>query len=185
MRQMLTAGCVLLVAAAFGCGSKESGEPAAGEPGGREVKKAIAWINPKSESELVGSAIFIKTGEQIDLQIKLEQAPPGEHAVHIHENGDCSSPDGKSAGGHWNPTGDDHGKWGASPFHLGDIGNVTVGEDGTGSLSMTSDRWVMGSGAENDILEKAVIVHADVDDFTSQPTGNAGGRIGCGVIRAQ
>jgi Cu-Zn family superoxide dismutase len=62
---------------------------------------------------------------------------------------------------------------------------VTVSEDGTGSLSMTSDRWVMGSGAENDILEKAVIVHADVDDFTSQPTGNAGGRIGCGVIRAQ
>lgn len=176
------AACGLLLVAAWGCGAQDGGEETSAAQG-REVKKAIAWINPTSDSETAGSAIFIREGGQIELKVSLEQAPPGEHAVHIHENGDCSSPDGKSAGGHWNPTGADHGQWGVAPFHLGDIGNVTVGEDGEGTLSLTTDLWTMGTGADNDILEKAVIVHEGPDDFTTQPTGAAGARIGCGVIR--
>jgi Cu-Zn family superoxide dismutase len=114
--------------------------------------------------------------------VTLEQAPPGEHAVHIHETGDCSADDGSSAGGHWNPTSQDHGRWDAAPFHLGDIGNVVVNEEGDGSLSLITDRWTMGGGGPNDIMGLAVIVHADPDDFTSQPSGAAGVRIGCGVI---
>ena len=72
-----------------------------------------------------------------------------------------------------------------APHHLGDIGNLEVGEDGEGSLTLSTDKWTMGSGADNDILGKAVIVHAGADDFTTQPTGAAGGRIGCGVIKPQ
>jgi Cu-Zn family superoxide dismutase len=181
---MLVAGCVLALATVVGCGS-ESGDDAESAPPAREVKKAIAWINPLGDGEMAGSAIFIHEGSQITLQVSVEQAPPGEHAVHIHEFGDCSAPDGSSAGGHWNPTEEDHGKWGDAPHHLGDIGNLTVGEDGKAALTLTTDRWSMGSGETNDILEKSVIVHASADDFTTQPTGAAGGRIGCGVIRAQ
>jgi len=146
----------------------------------------VAWILPRGDNkEMGGSAIFIKAGSQIDLQVTVQQAPAGTHAVHIHENGDCSAPDASSAGGHWNPTGEDHGEWDVAPHHLGDIGNLEVGEDGEGSLSLSTDKWSMGTGADNDILGKAVIVHAAADDFTSQPTGAAGGRIGCGVIKVQ
>jgi Cu-Zn family superoxide dismutase len=176
---------LIALAASLGCSSQDSepAESAASE--GREVKKAIAWVNATEGNEFQGSAIFVKSGNQVELMMKIDPGPPGEHAVHIHENGDCSSPDGKSAGGHWNPTGEDHGKWGVAPFHLGDIGNVVVGEDGTGTLSLITDLWSMGTGTENDILDRAVIVHADADDFVTQPTGAAGARIGCGVIRAE
>ena len=185
-RQTLIVGCILALVVAFGCTSPtEQGSAEGVQELGRETKKAIAWVNPRSDSELAGSAIFIRSGENIELQVSVEQAPAGSHAVHIHENGDCSAADASSAGGHWNPTTEDHGKWGESPHHLGDLGNLEVDENGEGSLSLTTDRWSMGTGEANDILEKAVIVHAAADDFETQPTGNAGGRIGCGVIKPQ
>jgi len=130
-----------------------------------------------------GSATFTGGDHGVTLVLEVSGVSPGEHAFHLHEIGDCSSPDGKSAGGHWNPAGEDHGRWGTVPFHLGDVGNLNVGEDGTASLTVTTDLWSIGSGEATDIVGRAVIVHAGVDDFTSQPTGAAGGRIGCGVIR--
>ena len=146
------------------------------------AKQAIATIGPTSENSVTGMAIFTQNGDQITLTIEIQNASPGIHAVHIHENGDCSSPDGKSAGGHWNPTGVAHGKWEEGEFHLGDIGNITVGEDGTGSIELTTDLWEIGTGSDVDVVGKGIIVHAGADDFTSQPSGNAGARIGCGVI---
>jgi Cu-Zn family superoxide dismutase len=107
---------------------------------------------------------------------------PGPHAVHIHETGDCSAEDGSSAGGHWNPTGEEHGKWGEHPFHLGDIGNIEVGEDGTGSITLSTDLWSIGDSSDHDVVGKSIVVHAGADDFKSQPSGAAGERIGCGVI---
>jgi Cu-Zn family superoxide dismutase len=145
----------------------------------------IAYVNPRSESECFGSAIFINEGGKITVQVSIEGAPPGEHACHIHEVGDCSAQDASSAGAHWNPTGEDHGRWGHAPFHLGDIGNILVGPDGKGALLLTTDKWSMGTGEANDLVGKSVIVHASPDDFQTQPTGAAGGRIGCGVINAQ
>ena len=88
----------------------------------------------------------------------------------------------KSAGGHWNPTNTAHGKWGEGEFHLGDIGNITVGEDDTGTIELTTDLWEMDTGSDRDVVGKSIILHAGADDFTSQPSGNAGPRIGCGVI---
>lgn len=145
-------------------------------------KQAIATIGPASESSVTGTAVFTQNGTQITLTIEIQNASPGIHAVHIHEKGDCSSPDGKSAGGHWNPTGVAHGKWGEGEFHLGDIGNISVGEDGTGSIELTTDLWEIGTGSDVDVVGRGIIVHAGADDFTSQPSGAAGARIGCGAI---
>ena len=107
-----------------------------------------------------------------------------EHAIHIHEKADCSSPDGKSTGGHWNPTGQPHGKWGdEAGYHKGDIGNFEVNANGRGTVSMSTDEWCIGCGDNTkDILGKAIIVHLGVDDFTSQPSGAAGARVGCAGI---
>ncbi len=150
-------------------------------------KTAGGAIEAKSGAKLTGKAEFRQAdgSKEVVAKIDVEGAPPGEHAVHIHETGDCSSPDGKSAGGHWNPTKEQHGQWGHDHFHLGDIGNMKVGDDGKGSITLKTDKWTIGGGGENDLIGKAVIVHEKVDDFTTQPTGNAGNRLGCAVIAEQ
>ena len=103
-------------------------------------------------------------------------------AVHIHEHGSCGDM-GKEAHGHWNPTKMNHGKWGSAAFHSGDIGNVDLNAEGKGTLELETDLWsVSGTDSTKNILNKAIIIHGGVDDFTTQPTGNAGSRIGCGVI---
>ena len=145
-------------------------------------KQANAMIGSLNDSGVTGMAIFTQNGDQITLTIEIQGASPGLHAVHIHANGDCSAPDGTSAGGHWNPTDVAHGKWGEGEFHLGDIGNITVRDDGIGSITLTTDLWEIGTGSDVDVVGKGIIVHADADDFVSQPSGAAGARIGCGVI---
>ncbi|NJN27293.1 MAG: superoxide dismutase family protein [Cyclobacteriaceae bacterium] len=146
-------------------------------------KNARAEILNSSGSELKGEATF-KTNKdgKVEFKLTLENVAPGEHAVHLHENGDCSAADASSAGGHWNPTNEEHGKRGTGSFHKGDIGNVTVGDDGKGEMEMIIEGWSIGGNADSNILDKAVIIHAGADDFTSQPSGAAGDRIGCGVI---
>src|SRR4051812_12759695 len=143
--------------------------------------QAVA-IEAKSGSKVTGKATISQKGKEITFKLDVENLPPGEHAVHLHERGDCSSPDGKSAGGHWNPTGAPHGQWGHDGHHLGDIGNFTVGADGKGTITLTTDKWTWGDGAITDMAGKGIIVHEKLDDFKTQPTGNAGGRIGCGAI---
>ena len=93
--------------------------------------------------------------------------------------------DGKSAGGHWNPTSEDHGEWGVPPFHSGDIGNINTNKDNTLNFEMKDlfKRWSISNPGKSNIIGRAIIVHSGVDDYTSQPSGAAGGRIGCGVIK--
>ncbi len=150
---------------------------------GSSLPTATAIINETNESGLTGKAVFTQNGDNIKFVISVANASPGEHAVHIHETGDCSASDGTSAGGHWNPTGVAHGKWGEGEFHLGDIGNLTANAQGMGKLELTTNLWEMNTGSDIDFVGKAIIVHADADDFVSQPSGNAGPRIGCGVIK--
>jgi len=102
-------------------------------------------------------------------------------AVHIHEHGDCGDT-AKLAHGHWNPTNAQHGKWGSASFHSGDIGNVKLNVKGKGSLSLTTDIWTLGGKPDKNILGKSIIVHGGTDDYKTQPSGNSGTRIGCGVI---
>ncbi|MEO7982809.1 MAG: superoxide dismutase family protein, partial [Bacteroidota bacterium] len=105
-------------------------------------------------------------------------------AVHLHEHGDCSD-NGNASHGHWNPTNAQHGKWGSSSFHSGDIGNVKLDAKGKGTLTITTDLWTLGGKADKNILGRAMIVHGGTDDYTTQPSGNAGSRIGCGVIQGK
>lgn len=107
--------------------------------------------------------------------------PGGQHGFHIHETGDCSAPDFTSAGGHFNPTDTVHGSPTDADHHAGDLGNIEIGEDGTGRLEISSDKLSLGPGP-NSILDRAIILHEKADDMVSQPTGDAGGRIACGVI---
>jgi Cu-Zn family superoxide dismutase len=172
-RKVAALGLVPLLAAA--CAAKQ-GAPS-------DKRRATARLAAASGSQVAGEAVFERKGAAITLRVDISGAAPGTHAAHIHEKGDCSAPDASSAGGHWNPTVEEHGRWDHDPFHLGDLGNIEVGADGTGSLSLETELWELGTGAPNDIVGKAVIVHAAADDFKTQPTGNAGGRIACGVIR--
>lgn len=146
-------------------------------------KQVVVTLDPKSGSKMTGSATFSMMGGKVALTVSVQGAPPGVHGVHIHQNGDCSSADAESAGPHWNPTKDTHGKMSDMGHHLGDIGNITVGADGTGTLTVTSDRWTIGTGGDTDISNHAVVIHSKADDFKSQPSGGSGGRIACGVIQ--
>jgi Cu-Zn family superoxide dismutase len=145
--------------------------------------RAVATLEPKNGTQLEGEAFFVKQGDrEVDFGVFVDNLSPGAYAVHIHENGDCSAPDASSAGGHWNPTNHGHGKWGANPFHLGDIGNIDVGADGDGTLSMSTDLWSLDEDSDHSVLGKSIVVHAGFDDFATQPDGAAGERIACGVI---
>jgi Cu-Zn family superoxide dismutase len=141
-------------------------------------------IEAKSGSTIKGTWEFTQKGKEVTLTVKVTGAPEGEHAVHLHETGDCSDPDAKKAGGHWNPMADMHGAWAKEHHHLGDVGNMKVGKDGKGEITLTTDKWTIGTGEKNDVLGHAIVVHEKIDDFTTQPTGNAGSRIGCAVIPA-
>jgi Cu-Zn family superoxide dismutase len=178
------------------CACKQPADEPAGEPTGEATApleqegqqagqklRAVARLEAKSESSLSGEAFFTEEDSgDVSFAVHIENVEPGQHAVHIHESGDCSAPDASSAGDHWNPTSDPHGKWGEEPHHLGDIGNIEVGEDGSGSLSLTTEDWSLGEMDARSVLGKAVVVHAGEDDFSTQPDGAAGDRIGCGVI---
>ena len=151
----------------------------------RETSRTISVVmEPKSDSNVQGEAFFREENGVVRLEAKFTGLTPGKHAIHLHENSDCSAADGSSAGGHWNPTMERHGKWGdAEGYHKGDIGNFEANDDGNGSITFETDQWCIGCGdANKDILGKSVIVHEGVDDFVSQPTGDAGGRLACGGV---
>jgi len=143
--------------------------------------KASATIEGRSGSSLTGTAEFMVHGGQMMVTVSVKGATPGVHAVHIHEKGDCSAPDATSAGAHFNPGGHQHGSPDSKERHAGDFGNMTVAADGTGSLMVHTDMLTMEG--PNSVVGRAIIIHEKEDDFVTQPTGNAGGRIGCGVIK--
>jgi Cu-Zn family superoxide dismutase len=149
-----------------------------------EIIKLKISLESKGERKSKAVAYFVQKGEIVTLDFKTKGLTPGLHAIHIHEKADCASPDGKSAGGHWNPTFANHGQWGSEKgYHKGDIGNFTVDNNGVGAISMSTDQWCIGcDDPAKNILGKAVIVHQGEDDLTSQPSGAAGARVSCGGI---
>ncbi|MEP3210423.1 MAG: superoxide dismutase family protein [Maribacter sp.] len=149
-----------------------------------EVNTIKFLMAPKSDSNVKGTVTFTETGGQVNMVAMLSGLSAGEHAIHIHDKADCSSADGKSTGGHWNPTNTPHGKWGADEgYHKGDIGNFTANADGLATVEFSTEEWCIGCDDETkNILGKGVIVHQGVDDFTSQPSGAAGARVSCAGI---
>ena len=143
-------------------------------------------MEAKSDSNVKGDVNFTEENGTVKMVATLTGLTEGEHAIHIHEKADCSSADGKSTGGHWNPTAQPHGKWGADEgYHRGDIGNFPADAEGNATVEFSTDQWCIGCDDENkNIVGKAVIVHQGVDDFTSQPSGAAGARVSCtGIIK--
>jgi len=167
---------LLLAAALAGCMS-QGGTVAKTLPG------AVAQLKPTAGNKAAGTVWFTQDGLRVNVRVQVSGLVPNqEHGFHVHEKGDCSAPDGMSAGGHFNPGGQPHGPQNA-PHHGGDMPSLKADGAGNAQASFQIEGVSIGTGIDG-LLGKGVIVHAKPDDYSTQPTGNSGGRIACGVIAA-
>lgn len=170
---VLGLGCLLAIGLLLGA-------PAAQGQGGAIPTKAIAVLHATGGNEVTGTVTFTQTDDGVLIEAHVFGLSPGKHGFHIHEFGDASSSDGKSAGGHFNPEGNDHAGPDSAKRHVGDLGNLVADANGH-AMYKKVDKTVQIHGAHT-ILSRGVVVHAGEDDMTSQPTGAAGGRLAVGVI---
>ncbi|HMR83511.1 MAG TPA: superoxide dismutase family protein [Niabella sp.] len=198
---LLLSGIIAITALASCGGASNNSDDATGADSAQVVTDGTD-ILPSAEGTLVASANLMSTADstqqigtakfyqldstqiRLDLVIDDKSRADSNVAVHFHEHGDCSNK-GEGAHGHWNPTKENHGQWGTTPFHSGDIGNIQLDNNGHATKSVTTDRWSIADGATNSVIGLGIIVHGGTDDYTTQPTGNSGPRIGCGVIMKQ
>lgn len=147
------------------------------------VKSAIAQIRPTSSGNAEGTVTFSagQDNREVQVKVELEGLEPGPHGLHIHEVGDCSADDASSAGDHFNPYDAAHGSPEAAEHHVGDMGNIEADEEGRVATELAFEGLAFSGPAS--ILQKAVVIHSGEDDLETQPDGDAGGRVGCGVIR--
>jgi Cu-Zn family superoxide dismutase len=146
---------------------------------------AVADVKPTQGNTASGKVEFRQSGSMVRVKVDLMGLPPNsEHGLHVHERGDCSAPDGMSAGGHFNPEGVTHGMYEHPPHHAGDLPNVKADDKGEVHTSFEVNYLSVGSGG-SDVAGRALVVHRDADDYKSQPAGNSGPRIACGVIVEQ
>lgn len=164
---------VLACAALSACGSMGMGRPTA-----TANLAPTAAINPNPTT---GKVTFTALDHGVRVAGEVRGLTPGEHGFHIHEKGDCSAPDAASAGGHFNPSNHKHGAPDSAEHHEGDAGNITAGADGKATTTITLKGVTLDEGATS-IVGKGFIIHEKADDMKTQPTGNAGARVACGVI---
>jgi Cu-Zn family superoxide dismutase len=145
---------------------------------------ALATIEARSGSQVSGTVGFSPTTDGVRVQARISGLTPGEHGFHIHEVGDCSAADASSAKGHFNPAGKPHGHHGSMEHHAGDMPNLVADAAGNASLVAEVAMLTLTSGPNN-IVGRSVVIHADPDDYKSQPAGNSGKRIACGVIQSR
>ncbi len=142
-----------------------------------EHDELVATVMPVGDSGVAGSVTFTESENGVSVEGEFSGLESGNHGFHIHEFGDCRAADGTSAGGHFNPAGNDHGAPTDEMRHMGDMGNIEANEEGVATVSYVDETISL-----EEILGRGIIIHAGEDDLTSQPTGAAGGRIACGVI---
>jgi Cu-Zn family superoxide dismutase len=147
----------------------------------QDVTKATAKLEPKSGSKVTGTVTFTKSGDDVEVTGDIQNLTPGKHGFHIHEKGDCSAADASSAGGHFNPTHQHHGGPTTAEHHTGDLGNIEADKSGTAHIHWKGKMSLTGADS---IIGKSVVVHEKDDDLKTDPAGNSGARIGCGVIEA-
>ena len=183
-RMSVGVSLILLVVFAVACG--QDMPQAAQETTEQEVQQApqSASVNLQSTegNNASGTVNLMPMGDGVHFMGDITGLPAGTHGFHIHETGDCSAPDATSAGGHFNPGSTNHGAPDAAEHHAGDLGNIEADASGNASVNIMANGVTLGPGA-NSIMGKGVIVHAAADDFQTQPTGNAGARLACGVIQ--
>ncbi|WP_265529188.1 superoxide dismutase family protein [Sphingomicrobium marinum] len=152
----------------------ENGSPAA--------EGEVTLMSPTGEQ--VGTVAYLEEPSGMQLRISVNGLAPGVHAVHLHTTGTCEAPDFSTAGGHWNPMGKEHGRDNPDGAHLGDLANMNVGEDGTGTATYMV-AGVSFEGVEpamSDSDGTALVIHEGADDYATDPTGDAGGRVACAVL---
>jgi Cu-Zn family superoxide dismutase len=152
---------------------------AAGPALGADV--AEAKLAPTQGNATAGTVTFTQAGNKVQVKARITGLAPGSHGFHVHEKGDCSAPDATSAGGHFNPAGTAHGDPQKGPHHAGDMPMLVADAGGKAELTTEMTGVVVAAGPTS-VVGKAVIVHAAPDDYTTQPTGNSGARVACGVI---
>lgn len=186
MRTVLLVSCIAVAVAA--CASRPSAPTAPTTPAMASTgtaQRAVTNLVSASGSLVSGQLTLTPMSDGVHITGAVGGfAPASTHGFHIHEKGDCSAADAKSAGGHFNPATQPHGKAETGPHHLGDIDNIEADARGIAHVDAHVSGVVQGGGAANDIVGRAIVVHADPDDYRSQPSGNAGARIACGVIQA-
>jgi Cu-Zn family superoxide dismutase len=171
MKTVLSAACAGVLLAA--CQMMPTEEPL----------RATAQLKPTKGNKTIGEATFEQMGDKVRVVVFVQGLKPGqEHGLHIHEVGDCSSGDGMSAKGHFNPFGKPHGHFASPQRHAGDLPALKANKAGRANVQIDLDIISLHPGPAN-IVGRGVIVHADPDDYKTQPTGNAGARIACGVIQ--
>ena len=147
-------------------------------------KQAVELKDAKGNS--VGTATIKSSGKGVEVKLDVKGLPPGEHALHFHQNAKCEAPDFKSAGPHFNPENKEHGTLNPKGHHAGDMANFTVKPNGTSKATVKDADVVLGTGSEANSLfangGTALMIHAKADDMKTDPAGNAGDRIACGVI---
>lgn len=201
MRTAILTGCVLAAAAVMvGCSQKEATQAAEDAPsttassvpattpppqtGGPSNTQHRADLTPGQGGEVKGAVdLVVSDGAVVMTGLVSGLKPGSEHGFHIHEKGDCSSPDFKSAGEHFNPTSQPHGDPATPPHHVGDIPNLKADDMGKAPVNARIEGVTLGDHGPNDLVGRAIVVHDDVDDYKTQPAGNSGDRIACGVIR--
>jgi Cu-Zn family superoxide dismutase len=170
-KSILAVTCGALLAA--GC---------AGTPEQKEAS-AVATLQPRSGSNVSGNVKFTQIGDVVRVTGEITGHTKGPKGFHIHEKGDCSDDKGMSTGGHFNPDKHKHGGPYDPVKHSGDLGNIVFNDQGVAKINFTVGDIAVSKDAPNGIIGRAVIVHATNDDFKTDPTGNAGGRVACGVIQ--
>jgi len=146
-------------------------------------QKATATLAPTAGNRTAGTVSFTPSGDRVRMLAKVTGLTPGAHGFHIHEKGDCSAADAMSAGGHFNPTGKPHGNPAVGEHHGGDMPMLLADASGDAALDVTLDTVTLGDGPSS-VVGRSVIVHKDPDDYKTQPTGNSGARVACGLIVA-
>jgi Cu-Zn family superoxide dismutase len=148
---------------------------------------AVATLNPTQGNAAKGTVSFVQQGEEVMIDARFDGLPPGMHGFHVHEKGDCSAPDAMSAGGHFNPGSTPHGDPAHADHHAGDFGNLNADASGNATLKLTvpAKQLTLAKDASNSVVGRALVVHADQDDLKTQPTGNSGKRVACGVVSLQ
>jgi Cu-Zn family superoxide dismutase len=178
----LSIACCLTMGIGCASSSNSRSDADASKPSGAKVRPmAVAVLSPAANGSVKGQVTFLEETEGVRVTANIEGLTPGKHGFHIHEKGDCSAADFTSAGGHFNPTNSKHGSPTDPEHHVGDFGNLEANERGVARFERVF-QWLTFKGT-NSILNKAVIVHEKADDLQTQPTGDAGGRIACGVIQ--
>jgi len=172
---------VLLGAALAGCETTSTPSASTAAESRAAPVTAMAQLKPTQGSTAAGTVWFTQQGLRVNVRVQVSGlAPNQEHGFHVHEKGDCSSPDGMSTGGHFNPGGQPHGPQSA-PHHGGDMPSLKADAAGNAQASFQIEGVSVATGIDG-LLGRGVIVHAKPDDYTTQPTGNSGARIACGVI---